>query len=93
MTKSSFSRGIKKLGYHPYKLIYKYYFELILYVLNINKYLRNKLKPSDFPRRLAMCQHILQKNTDDPTWLPNMWTSDEANFNLNGTMKITNFVF
>lgn len=24
MTKSSFNRGIKKLGFHPYKLIYKY---------------------------------------------------------------------
>jgi hypothetical protein len=31
-----------------------------------------------------MCQHILEMSNTDPTWLPNMWTSDEANFNLNG---------
>ena len=31
-----------------------------------------------------MCQHILYKSNTDPTWLSNLWTSDEANFNLNG---------
>ena len=47
-------------------------------------YFRHKLKPTDFPRRIAMCQDILTKSNVDPTWLPNLWTSDEANFNLNG---------
>ena len=35
-----------------------------------------------------MCQHILQKNQTEPNWLDNLWTSDEANFNLNGNHNI-----
>ena len=31
-----------------------------------------------------MCQQILTKADADPAWLNNLWTSDEANFNLNG---------
>lgn len=31
-----------------------------------------------------MCNYVIQKNTSDPSWLPKLWTSDEANFNLNG---------
>ena len=73
MSKSSFNRGIKKLGFHPYKLIYK-----------------NKLKPCDFPRRVAMCNHVLTRNGEDQTWLNNLWTSDEANFNLNGIVNSKN---
>ena len=56
--------------------------QLVMLVMIL--YLRHKLKESDFPRRLAMCQYILQKAETDPTWLSSIWTSDEANFNLNG---------
>ena len=73
MSKSSFNRGIKKLGFHPYKLICKH-----------------KLKEADIPKRLAMCNYILSKNDDDPQWLSNLWTSDEANFNLNGLVNTKN---
>ena len=73
MTKSSFNRATKKLGYHPYKLL-----------------LRHKLNPADIPRRVSMCQHIIQQNDDDPSWLSNLWTSDEANFNLNGVVNSKN---
>ena len=75
MSKSSFNRGIQKLEFHPYKLIYKH-----------------KLKEADYPKRLAVCQEVLRKNQEDPNWLPNMWTSDEANFNLNGLVNTKNVV-
>ena len=39
-----------------------------------------------------MCDFVLQKNAADPTWLPNLWTSDEANFNLNGEHSINTFI-
>ena len=45
---------------------------------------RKQLKEADFPKRLYMCQQILSKADMDPNWLGNLWTSDEANFNLNG---------
>ena len=35
-----------------------------------------------------MCQFILDKTETDPTWLDNLWTSDEANFNLNGKIYL-----
>ena len=84
MSKSSFNRGIKKLGYHPYKLVYKYYINIVLKIISYNVQPRNKLKEADYPKRLTMCQQILTKADADPAWLNNLWTSDEANFNLNG---------
>ena len=75
MSKSSFNRGIKKLGFHPYKMVH-----------------RNALKESDFPRRLEMCRFIVEKNEAEPNWLKNLWTSDEANFNLNGVVNSKNVV-
>jgi hypothetical protein len=42
---------------------------------------------------MAMCQQILQQSSADPAWLPNLWTSDEANFNLNGITKLTQRLF
>ena len=80
----------KKLGYHPYKLVYKYYKVTKLNIF-INVLLRNKLKEADFPKRLSMCQLILTKADADPAWLSNLWTSDEANFNLNGKINQINF--
>ena len=73
MSRSSFNRGIKKLGYHPYKLIYKH-----------------KLKEADIPKRLDMCNFITRKYDEDPNWLSKLWTSDEANFNLNGLVNSKN---
>ena len=37
-----------------------------------------------------MCTAVIEKNNTDPTWLPNLWTSDEANFNLNGLVNSKN---
>ena len=84
MTKSSFNRAVQKLNYHPYKLITKYVFSREDIHLDYFCYIRHKLSPADVPRRLAMCESVIQKNVDDPSWLPKLWTSDEANFNLNG---------
>jgi hypothetical protein len=33
-----------------------------------------------------MCNYVIQKNASDASWLPKLWTSDEANFNLNGNI-------
>ena len=83
MTKSSFNRAIKKLGYHPYKLVVKYLRDTEIFII-IGNICRHKLNPADIPRRLAMSNYVIQKNTSDPSWLSKLWTSDEANFNLNG---------
>ena len=58
------------------------------YILIFFVDIRHKLSPADVPRRLAMCESIIQKNANDPSWLPKLWTSDEANFNLNGKICI-----
>ena len=72
MSKSSFQRGAKLLGFHPYKLHY-----------------RHILKPADKVKRVTMCQQVLNKFASDPTWLDNVWMSDEAVFSLNGMLFAT----
>ena len=75
MSKSSFQRGAKLLGFHPYKLHY-----------------RHILKPADKVKRVTMCQQVLNKFASDPTWLDNVWMSDEAVFSLNGNVNSKNVV-
>ena len=75
MSKSSFQRGVKMLGFHPYKLHY-----------------RHVLKPGDKAKRVAMAEYVLNKHTNDQTWLNNLWMSDEAVFSLNGNVNSKNIV-
>ena len=77
--------GQKNLAFTPINWSISEYLMLIFLIFFLFIfYCRHKLKESDYPRRLLMCQNILQRADADPSWLSNIWTSDEANFNLNG---------
>lgn len=65
--------------------------DLHLYPYRIQ--IKQKLTPADKEKRVVMCQWFSEKIEEEPDFLDDLWTSDEAHFTLEGHVNSKNNVF